>query len=70
LLHVRIAPGQGASSSPQLALAPKTDPMATHYDVIGVPRTASAAELRAAYKKAALACHLDKHSGADGGSRG
>lgn len=44
--------------------------MATHYDVIGVPRTASAAELRAAYKKAALACHPDKHSGADGGSRG
>jgi len=38
----------------------KTISVRGHYDVLGVPRTASAAEIHAAYKRRALATHPDK----------
>ncbi len=36
---------------------------ATHYDLLGVPATASAAEVRAAYRRLAVRYHPDKHLG-------
>jgi len=38
----------------------KTISVRGHYDVLGVPRTATAAEIHAAYRRRALATHPDK----------
>ena len=35
------------------------------YDILGLPRTASASEIKAAYRKLALTWHPDRHQGAD-----
>lgn len=35
------------------------------YDILGIARTASASEIKAAYRKLALIWHPDKHSGTD-----
>ena len=38
----------------------------SHYDVLGIPRDAGAAEVRRAYRKRALATHPDKTNGESG----
>lgn len=39
------------------------EPNETHYEVLGVPRTANQEEIRAAYLKLVALYHPDKHSG-------
>lgn len=37
----------------------------SHYDTLGVPRSASAAEIKAAYRRASSAAHPDREGGSD-----
>ncbi|PRW60794.1 subfamily B member 4 [Chlorella sorokiniana] len=59
--------GQGGLDGEEARVLEKRfDPSRNYYEVLGIPRGASAADVRKAYKRLALLYHPDKHKGEGG----
>nr|CAD1844224.1 unnamed protein product [Ananas comosus var. bracteatus] len=63
-IPLRISPSPRSLSSPPPLLSPRAASSSSLYDVLGVSGAATAAEIRAAYRRLALVSHPDASSSA------